>query len=689
MKLRTKLTGFQVLAVIVTIALLCAVFILQLTSYAEREIAAYSDQAMDQEKKQLNELVGMAVKTVEEYHRRSQDIEGLKLSTMAGLKRVVDSAVSQAEHELKASAGSVPKAQAVIKALTKAVRFDGDNYLWINDMDARMVMHSANPSLDGKDMSQFKDPEGTYLFREMVEVCRRDGAGMVAYLWAKPGESEPKLKVSYVRLIPELGWIFGTGAWIEDVSTQMQAEAARQVMAMRMADGNYFWVNDFESTMIAHSNSDLIGKSMVDFQDKRGTPVIREMTELARNKGEGFYSYWWTKPGKEEEFPKLSYVQLFGPWNWVVGMGVYTDAIDEAVAAKRQAVSATVRGMLFLILAVAGVVALLAAVSGLLFARGVTNTIGAEPLDMAAIAETIAEGDLTRDMETAQPARGVFAAIKRMAENLVTIVTDVKNAAEQVAAGSEELTASAESLSQSVTEQAAAIERVTGLVADMTDGITRNAQNARESERIVLKVAQEAQEGGEAVESTVRTMKEIAAKISIIEEIARQTNLLALNAAIEAARAGEHGKGFAVVASEVRKLAEKSGQAAAEILGLSTESVDVAERAGEIIGRVVPDVRRSAQLVQEVAAASAEQSGQAARITSSIREMDQAVQANASSAEELAATAEELSAQATQLQQSMDYFTVSGTGARFASGLVGRSTRALPPGDDAQGLVKF
>ncbi|BBD06781.1 methyl-accepting chemotaxis protein [Desulfovibrio ferrophilus] len=687
MKLRTKLTGFQVLAVVVTIVLLCIVFIFQLNQYADGEIASYREQSMEREKKQLDELVGMASKTIEEYHRRSQDIDGLKQATMAGLKRVVDSVVSQAENELKAGDG--PQVRATIKDLVEAVRFDGGNYLWINDMDVRMVMHGTNPALNGKDMSQFKDPEGTYLFREMVELCRRDGAGMVSYLWAKPGETEPKLKVSYVRLIPELGWIFGTGAWIEDVTAQMQAEAAQQVSAMRMEDGNYFWINDLDSIMIAHSSEDLIGKSLAGLQDKRGNYMIRDMTELAKSKGEGFLTYWWSKPGREGEYPKLSYVRMFEPWQWVVGMGVYTDAIDVAVAAKQAAVSKTVNRMLILIVIVAVVLALLAAVSGLVFARGVTNTIGAEPLEMADIAGTIAEGDLTRDMNTDQPALGVFAALKRMAENLVGIVTDVKNAAEQVAAGSEELTASAETLSQSVTEQAAAIERVTGLVSDMNDGITRNSENARESERIVLRVAEEAQEGGEAVDITVRTMKEIAERISIIEEIARQTNLLALNAAIEAARAGEHGKGFAVVASEVRKLAEKSGQAAAEISELSAQSVDVAERAGAIIGKVVPDVRRSADLVQEVAAASADQTGQAARITDSIREMDQAVQSNASSAEELAATAEELSSQAVQLQQTMDYFTVAGNNGRPVVRVAGQPVQALPSGDDATGLVKY
>jgi len=162
-------------------------------------------------------------------------------------------------------------------------------------------------------------------------------------------------------------------------------------------------------------------------------------------------------------------------------------------------------------------------------------------------------------------------------------------------------------------------------------------------------------------------MKEIATKISIIEEIARQTNLLALNAAIEAARAGEHGKGFAVVASEVRKLAERSQTAAGEISGLSSRSVAIAEQAGEMLNKMVPDIQKTSDLVQEITAASKEQDTGAEQISKAIQQLDQVIQQNASASEEMASTSEELSSQAEQLQQSISYFDIGNQGGHRAT----------------------
>jgi methyl-accepting chemotaxis protein len=211
-------------------------------------------------------------------------------------------------------------------------------------------------------------------------------------------------------------------------------------------------------------------------------------------------------------------------------------------------------------------------------------------------------------------------------------------------------------MSQGTTEQAASAEEASSSIEEMNATIKQNADNASQTEKIALKSAADAEESGKAVTEAVTAMKEIAGKISIIEEIARQTNLLALNAAIEAARAGDHGKGFAVVAAEVRRLAERSQAAAGEISKLSASSVQVAELAGSMLLKLVPDIQKTSELVQEISAASKEQAGGADQINLSIQQLNQVVQQNAGAAEEMSSTAEELSAQAEQLQETIMFF---------------------------------
>lgn len=302
----------------------------------------------------------------------------------------------------------------------------------------------------------------------------------------------------------------------------------------------------------------------------------------------------------------------------------------------------------------AGIAAVLALIAGIWVTLSITRPITAA----ARIANRMAEGDLTARVEsTSRDEAGMLlTAMGTMIDKLSGVVGEVRASADTLSSASEEMSATAQSLSQASTEQAASVEETSASVEQMTASISQNTDNAKVTDQMAGKAAHEAGEGGDAVRKTVEAMKQIAQKISIIDDIAYQTNLLALNAAIEAARAGEHGKGFAVVAAEVRKLAERSQVAAQEIGEVAGSSVQLAERAGKLLDEMVPAIRRTSELVQEITAASQEQSSGVGQINTAMNQLSQLTQQNASSSEELAATAEEMSAQAQQLQVAMAFF---------------------------------
>ncbi len=293
--------------------------------------------------------------------------------------------------------------------------------------------------------------------------------------------------------------------------------------------------------------------------------------------------------------------------------------------------------------------------------NNILNTTSTGIDDVVRVLRALSRGDLTQHIEAEY--KGVFAQLKdnvnTTIEQLTDVIDGVNKTTNSSANTSAQVNGAASELGQGASEQAASLEEISSSMEEMSANIRQSADNANQTEQIAQKAASDAEESGRTVVESVNAMKNIAEKISIIEEIARQTNLLALNAAIEAARAGEHGKGFAVVAAEVRKLAERSQIAAGEIGDLSSNTVVLAEQAGEKLHKLVPDIQKTAELVQEISVASREQDVGSEEINKAIQALDHVVQQSAASAEELAASAEELSNQVAEQREAMSYFTLA------------------------------
>ena len=277
---------------------------------------------------------------------------------------------------------------------------------------------------------------------------------------------------------------------------------------------------------------------------------------------------------------------------------------------------------------------------------------------MAQVADSVATGNLAHRVEPRSPVDTFGRSFASMIGTLSTAVSELRGAAQAIAAAAAEVASSAQELSQSTAEEASVVQQATAALERVHVLVRRNAETSMETEQLAKKGATDAEQSGHATHDTLSAMHRITERISAVGEIATQTNLLALNAAIEAARAGEHGRGFAVVAAEVRALAEGSQHAAQEIQGLVATSHSVAQRSSELLQTLVPAIAQTAALMQRIASASAEQTEGLSEVNTAMRGVDQATQRNAAAAQQLAATASEMSAQAEVLQDLISTFKV-------------------------------
>ncbi|WP_375263016.1 methyl-accepting chemotaxis protein [Palleronia sp.] len=485
----------------------------------------------------------------------------------------------------------------------------------------------------------------------------------------------------------------------EMTEAEAKARASEAIGAIRYGNDDYIFVNDTAAIIVTHPSEALIGQSQWEKQDANGVFLFRELVARAQEGG-GFTPYLWPRAGSDEPIAKISYSKLVPGWDWVIGTGVYVEDLEAnaAPALRSEIISSVVRVtalLAFMIICgwfiarsiarplnkMAGAMQRVAAgdlevdlPTGRRDEIGVLADSASEMIQsltsMSAAAEKLAKGDLTADVEPRCENDRLGVALRNMTNKLRDVISNAEISARYVAQGADQMSATSEQLSAGASQQASAAQEASASVEQMAANIRQSADNASQTEKIATQSAVEARKSGEAVGNAVRAMKTIAEKINIIQEIARQTDLLALNAAVEAARAGTHGKGFAVVASEVRKLAERSRQAASEIGRLSGETVEVSTEAGRMLDTLVPNIQRTADLVQEISMATRETTIGAEQINQAVRELDKVIQQNAAAAEQSAATSQELAAQSTQLTGVIGYFRVGdrGNAARLQPG---------------------
>ncbi|ENO90199.1 methyl-accepting chemotaxis sensory transducer with Cache sensor [Thauera linaloolentis 47Lol = DSM 12138] len=433
-----------------------------------------------------------------------------------------------------------------------------------------------------------------------------------------------------------------------------QAAAVAALRGLRYEGSEYFWINDSATRIVLHPiRPELEGRNMGEERDADGKYLFREFSRVANESGEGGVDYMWPRPGSDAPQPKMSYVKMFKPWDWIVGTGVYVDDIDREFYASALRFGGIVGGVLVLLTVVAWRVV-----------RSVTTQLGGEPAYAAGIMHRVADGDLRVEVKVAGEADSLLGTLSAMLDKLRNMMGEISQSARQVAGNSHEILEVTRSVSKSSESQtdataaiAAAVEEMTVSIGQITEsamGAERNSSHSAElADQGAVKaehaagemraIADTVDEATGRIQHLVKRADEVGAIAGVIKEIAAQTNLLALNAAIEAARAGEQGRGFAVVADEVRKLAERTSTATVQIeqdiAGIQTETqgtVDAMSRVSTQVGSGMTLVLDVTTSLREIASGAAEALQQTRSVAEATAEQRAAATSVAQEVEQIA-----------------------------------------------------